>query len=269
MAVNFNDWCYYKKGVVSNRSPLVELTPNYKECRCLMKHFKAWFVMYNTDFNAAEETKYWGMLKEGKVDFNRLNSSTRSRINKCLSACEIKQIAPEILKELGYRVYLIETGRYAKKGFPTKPVSEDEYRQGVDNNARKGYHFWGVFCEGILISYYIVEIRESVLVLLVRQADYQNYNHVFPSYGMVYTVLEHYLNSGKCDYALSGFRTLSQHSNAQLFMQEKFGFKKAYCNLHVTFRWFLYPPIWILYVFRKYIKHRKLIQLIRLYDYSH
>ena len=53
---------------------------------------------------------------------------------------------------------------------------------------------------------------------------------------------------------LSDADSLAEHSNIQLFLIEKFKFRKAYCRLDVHYAWWLKLVVKSIYPFRKYIR---------------
>jgi hypothetical protein len=64
---------------------------------------------------------------------------------------------------------------------------------------------------------------------------------------------QYYLQEKGCLYVTDGTRSVSEHSNIQPFMEEKFNFRKAYCQLAVHYCWWLKIAVKILYPFRKII----------------
>ena len=68
----------------------------------------------------------------------------------------------------------------------------------------------------------------------------------------------HYLEERKVKYVNDGARTITNHSNIQNFLIEKFNFRKAYCRLEIKYKWWLDFAIECLYPFRKIIPVRQI-----------
>ncbi|MGM9704630.1 MAG: hypothetical protein ACI3YB_01395 [Prevotella sp.] len=47
----------------------------------------------------------------------------------------------------------------------------------------------------------------------------------------------HYLENRKLKFVSDGARSITNHSNIQPFLIDKFKFRKAYCNIRLTYKW--------------------------------
>jgi hypothetical protein len=56
-------------------------------------------------------------------------------------------------------------------------------------------------------------------------------------------------------YVNDGARSITNHSNIQPFLIDKFNFRKAYCRLNIYYKCWLGITIKILYPFRKFISN--------------
>ena len=71
--------------------------------------------------------------------------------------------------------------------------------------------------------------------------------------------------SGKFD----GGRSITNHSNIQPFLIDKFNFKKAYCHFDIYYKWWLRVAIKMLYPFRKLIKVHQVQSLLNMEAMAH
>ena len=55
-------------------------------------------------------------------------------------------------------------------------------------------------------------------------------------------------------YILGGYRTMIHDSNYQDYLEKNFGFRKAYCRLHVQYRPWMQVAVSVLYPFRDILK---------------
>ena len=125
----------------------------------------------------------------------------------------------------------------------------------------------GVY-ENKIIAYSICLKKEKHVDLVTWKVDYDRYNLLYPSYGLVYKMCEYYLNQESVLYVSDGGRSLTQHSNVQNFLIDKFRFRKAYTKLNVAFRWYLIIPLILLSLCDDFIKCNKIRSLVRLYKWS-
>ena len=67
---------------------------------------------------------------------------------------------------------------------------------------------------------------------------------------------EHYLVDRGLNYVLDGARSITEHSNIQPFLEEKFKFRKAYCRLQIVYKPLFGFIVKCLYPFRKYMPNK-------------
>ena len=68
----------------------------------------------------------------------------------------------------------------------------------------------------------------------------------------------YYLDERKVMYVNDGARSITNHSNIQPFLIDKFNFRKAYCHLEIKYKWWLEFAVKCLYPFRKIIPVRQI-----------
>ena len=76
------------------------------------------------------------------------------------------------------------------------------------------------------------------------------YLRLYSSYALFYTMNYYYLNEMKFRYVNDGARNLVHKTNIQDFLITKFGFRKAYCKLHIQYNLFLKFLVMLIYPLR-------------------
>ena len=74
-----------------------------------------------------------------------------------------------------------------------------------------------------------------------------------PMYGLYDARNKYYIAEQKLKYVLTSARSVTAHSEIQSFLIEKFGFRKAYCNLKIYYKPWLRLLINMAFPFRKYM----------------
>lgn len=93
---------------------------------------------------------------------------------------------------------------------------------------------------------------------------YPEWQKKYAYYGLIYEMNRFYLEERKVKYVNDGERSITNHSNMQPFLIDKFHFKKAYCHFNITYKWWLGFVINSLYPLRKLIKVRQLQALLNM-----
>lgn len=74
----------------------------------------------------------------------------------------------------------------------------------------------------------------------------------------------YYLQELDLRYVSDGARSITEHSNIQLFLIDKFHFRKAYCQLQIEYQWWLKIIINILFPFRRLIPVQKVKAILNM-----
>lgn len=267
MDIDFNKWGFYKKGIISRTPPY---KPVVVDKKALFNHFKgAFYIRWDSDFDKTDNPNYYHVIKDGDCTIESLPPKTRNQIRRCLKNCEIKQVDFQyIVNGGGYEVYASEYRRYERNGHTSVAKPEQQWSAGMKEAAHRGQEFWAVIYEKKVVAYSICWRKESHIDLVTWKVNYENYNQLYPSYGLVYTMCDYYLAQEGIKYVDDGGRSLTEHSGVQDFLIEKFCFRKANTKLNAEFKWYLYFPLALLSRFENKIKNNQLRSLVRLYNWS-
>lgn len=88
------------------------------------------------------------------------------------------------------------------------------------------------------------------------------YQKKYAYYGLIYDMNQYYLEVRKLKYVNDGGRSITNHSNIQPFLIDKFNFRKAYCHFDIKYKWWLCFAVNCLYPFRKLIPVRQVRALL-------
>lgn len=164
----------------------------------------------------------------------------------------IKKIDPkEYLEEL-YEVQVKAFEAYPKKYRPT--VNHDEF---INNLKTCKNTFLGAFSKDDnqkLCGYTQSSCRDICIDFSVLKTIPQ-YEKLGLNAALVYGLLEYYkddIASGK--YICDGSRSINHETHFQDYLEKYFGFRKAYCKLHIKYRFWIFVPIKIMYCFRNQLK---------------
>lgn len=97
MGIDYSKWTVYKRGIISNVAPHVYL--GEINARELFKHFRdAAYIRYVSDFDKAEDDKFYYVIKDGEFSMETIPSKTRNMVRRCMKSLSIKRVdAQEII----------------------------------------------------------------------------------------------------------------------------------------------------------------------------
>ena len=211
------------------------------------------------DFDCGQETSFWYVVKDSFGGMEELSSKMRNQVKKCFKTMRVAQISSDELKEKGYSVFVEASNNYRIKATPpTKEEFITRIAQATENE------YWGCY-----------EVESDRLVAFSMNAvtkescEYRTmkaipaFQKLYAYYGLIYEMNRYYLEERKLKYVNDGGRSVTNHSNIQPFLIDKFNFKKAYCRLNLIYKPWFGMAVNVLFPFRKYIKHPKVSAILR------
>lgn len=221
-------------------------------------------MLRNTyNFDCKEITRFWYVIKDSFDGYEELSRNTRNQVRKGYKNFTIKPISKTLLLQSGYAVFRQAIMSYKVKA---RLVDEKTFMETI-LNLPDNAEFWGAFSQedDRLSAYAINRIwgndHCNYSVLKGTPEALQNYAY----YALIFEMNKHYLEDRKMRYVLDGARSITEHSNIQPFLMEKFHFRKAYSHLHIYTKGWLKPILFIGYHCRKLIPVRSIRSVLEMY----
>ena len=262
-------WIYYNHALIPNVEPHKPcVIPQNKNLLWKSGGRKALLARYITDFDCGYKTDWWYVIKDTPFDINELKSKRRYEIRKGEKNFTVKRINPIDYCESLYNVTIAAYTSWPKKYRPI--VNKDVFYSDIKkwNNAIVYGGFDNETNE--LCAYtFLIEYQEHLEFNVLRV------NPKFEKKGinaaMVLAILKDYNNKlGRKFYINDGSRCISHETAFQDYLEKYFNFRKAYCKLHMIYRFPLDIFIKLLFPFRKHLnkdsKYGKLLYSIMLME---
>ena len=265
--MDINQYRYYKGAWIfleENKETLL----SKKESKELLKK-GGFFVRNIYNFDCEEETSFWFVIKDNIEDITELPFSARRNIRRALRFYNIKKISLKEFSEIAFPIITSAQQSYKIKCHVFKRNEFDEMIRNYEKESDK--EFWVVERkdngEAVAVSINRIKSDSCEYDDLKCKPEALN-DRTYPYYGLIFTMNKHYLEEKKMKYVNDGSRSVSEHSNIQEFLMHNFGFRKAYCKLHIFYKWWIFVVIKVLFPFRKFVTFRKLRSILRLEEYS-
>lgn len=253
-----NSWKYYKNSAIPTYYPTQEpdLAPIEDESIWKMFDKPLLFARWTTDFDCGSETNWWYVIKDTPFDISSLKSKRRYDINKGIKNFDVRQIHP-----VEHKNKLLEIQIDAYMAYPAK------YRPTINEDVflNKTVYTW---TEYVVLGAFYRETDELVGYALLTKEDahyvdfmvlrvMQKYEKYAVNAAIVEGIMRYFhdfLSDGGvlCD----GARSVFHETAFQDYLEKNFGFRKAYCKLHIAYnpkiKWIIkcvYPFKKILYLF--------------------
>jgi hypothetical protein len=249
--MNNSGWQYYNHALIPACAP--HETPDVAalDTKELWRNGRPLLARWTTDFDCGYETGWWYCICDRPFDLQSLKSKRRNVIKNAEKYCTVSLCDPiEYEDELRGVYTAVQLTYPAANRQTTDAAAFHAYLEKI--KAESGTQFFLCFLResGMLAGYAIVRDFGSYAGYHVQKVhpDYERYQ---TNAALARGILAHYadrLHDGF--YLCDGARNINHATNFQPYLEKYFGFRKAYCTLHIRYRAGLRPLIAALYPMR-------------------
>lgn len=199
----------------------------------------------------------FGVVKSGESAIESYHTKTRNMVRRALKSYDYRRAGGNEIKNNGYEVYKTATSSYKVKSYVR---NYEEFVSMIDEAENENkMEFWAGYSRetGEMACFSMNKIHQDYCDYSTIKINPKYLGNTYPMYGLMYTMNKVYLGVRDFKYVDDGARSITEHSNIQPFLIEKFGFRKAYCHMQIEYVWWLKIAVVVLYPFRKIIPSRK------------
>lgn len=201
-------------------------------------------------WDKSEASSFWYVIKDEFGGVEELPTKVRNQVRKSLKTYVFKIVPYEEMLRVGCGLFNKSRERFGDN----QKFTQEQWKDRL--NRDKNNEYW--------IGYDIETGEPASFALNAIYNDYVDYctmgispdfpNNTYPMYGLIFEMNRYYLEERKIKFVCDGARSITGHSNIQTVLEEKFKFRKAYCDMQVFYNWWLGIAIKLLYPFRNLIK---------------
>ncbi|WP_418792537.1 sugar transferase [Phosphitispora sp. TUW77] len=247
-----NHWKKYNHALIPTTPP--HITPNTPQLSNIIKN-RALLARWTSDFDCGYETAWWYCIKDDKFNLSSLNAKKRYEINRGLKHIEVLRINTN-----EYAIQLADISEIAYSLYPPKYRPQFNKEKAIEGflktNESNNLEYWGMFDRenGTIVGYSICRImKHCVNLMTVKVSPY--HLKTGANAALIFKLLEEYINSGLFKYIYDGERNIVHQTNYQNYLEKYFGFRKAYCKLHIQYNPVVALIVKMLYPFKKILKN--------------
>ncbi len=257
-----NKWEYYNHALVPTLPPHIDPDISWMKDSDRWKEYAGGkmplFARWVSDFDCSEETEWWCIIKDTPFDIMSLKSNRRSLITRGLKRVDVKVIIPADYAEQMSNILVKEWKYYDdsyEEGNDRQKLTDDFKKLTMKNLGNAEY--LGAFLKdtNTMIGYAIYNLFDDWIEYSVVKTD-PEYLNTQVNAALAYFGVERYMRPG-IKYIHGGWRTMIHESNYQEYLMKNFGFRKAYCKLHIQYRPLMQIAVNVLYPLRGMIKNVK------------
>ncbi len=245
-------WKKYHRTLIPLAAADAEVHLEKEEGRELLKRTGASLIRYTSSFDDPNFDQFWYVIKDKGADLKELSSNTRTQVRKGLKNCTVSLADKDEIAEKGYEVYRKAFERYDTK---ITPLSEEDFKANIKALDEGEWDLWKVVHneDDRMIAY--CRNRKFGRVCDYSEIKFDpEYLKSYPSYALIQTMNEHYLNEEGFRFVNDGARSIAHQTNVQDFLIRKFKFRKAYCKLHVIHKPWLEALVRVAFPFKGLVR---------------
>ena len=244
-------WRYYNHVAIPSTAPHenVDLRPIQTGAIWNIQGKKPLLARWTSEFDCLYETNWWYIIKDTPFDINLLKSKRRYEINKGLKNYTVRIIDP--IKNIDE---LYEVTKKAYSSWPAKyrpSINETSFKMSIYEWNK--YTVFGAFSieTNILSGYAALIDNGSYIDFVSLRVDPECEKKAINA-AIVASLLDAFNSRlGANCYICDGARSMIHETAFQEYLEKYFGFRKAYCHLHIRYRFPMGIIINLLYPFRK------------------
>ena len=254
-----------------NKAPHIDISCPYNKMNCT-RGGDSLIEIWTDHFDCPDETEYWYCIKDDILDMDALKAKRRYEIKKGIKNFTTKVIDPSRYREELYTVYVESLKGYKHNPIP---ISMSEFQNRINSWCKPECRLFGSFDNesGKLCGYSDVYLRHPYLPIsslkTIPQFERNGVNAA-----LIYEICRYFeqdLRSG-C-YLCDGARNSMHETNFQNYLIKYFGFRRAYCELHLAYKWYVCPFVFLLFPMRKNLRFdtkiaRELCALLKMEAWS-
>lgn len=210
---------------------------------------RVWFVRWEECFDQLETSEWWHVIKDDQEDLAALSGNTRSKVRRGAKQFETVVVDRGDIADEAYPVYLSAFDRY--KTFEQK-LSQGAFQEAVSKLPTET-EFWAARDRetGQMVAFSENLVRDEACFYNTIWFDPKALRK-YVGYILIHEMNKHYLNERKLLYVSDGARNISHKTGVHDFLEEKFGFRRAYARLRVVYFPGVGLAVRLLYPFRQW-----------------
>lgn len=251
--MDIHGWQYYNHAAIPNTAPHEEpdISPVMNGEIWKSVH-KPLLARWTTDFDCGYETNWWYLIREAPFSVEQLSARAQKHIRQANKKCYVKKIDICQNIEALFSVYCSAFERYDNAD---NKVSFEAFQKKCKIDAELKCEYWGGYQEesDLLIGYMVVRVFDEYVQLQTTKlrTDFMNCR---TSDALYAAVLQNYLTCLGKKYVSSGSRNINHKTDTEQYKITTFGYRKAYCKLHIAYRPNIRTMVKLLYPCRKLLR---------------
>lgn len=221
---------------------------------------KGGIMVRNTyNWDRKEQCSFWYVIKDEFGGIEELPSKVRNQVRKSLKMYRFDKVQFEEILGVGCELFNKSRERFGE----TEKITQEQWKSRLLRDNPSDYWIGYDQETGKPASFAINAIYDDYVDYSTMGISPDFPNNTYPMYGLIYEMNRYYLEEKGVQFVCDGVRSITGHSNIQNVLEDKFKFRKAYCDLQVYYKTWLGVAVKLLFPLRRIIKHATIAAILR------
>ncbi|MBD5385735.1 hypothetical protein HDR69_04845 [bacterium] len=250
----------YKNCLIWKGMPDCETQLTIQQAKDIIKKSGAWMLRNIYNWDCEDTTNFWYIIKDN-ITF-QYSKKTKKYIQKANDRFNYQIIDRVQFAKEGFRVYEAAFNHYKiNDGFR---ADESQFADKV-KKLGESIEIWGAIDKetGLLEAYALCNKIGDTIDFQESKANPAFLPKYYIMYGLYDARNKYYLGEKGYRFVVTSARSVTEHSNIQNFMIEKFGFRKCYCRMTLHYSKWFKLVVYTLYPFRNLISYAPLKNILK------
>ena len=217
-----------------------------------------WMVRNVYNWDKQESSSFWYVIKDNFGGIDELPSKVRNQVRKSNKTYEFRKVDAHEMADMGYELYNKTRERFNDKSLYKTKEQWKSRCKGDDKQFWIGYHRE----TGEPHCFAMNKLYDDHCDYVSMGVNPEAPSSTYPMYGLIIEMNRYYLEELKLTYVSDGARSITEHSNIQPFLIEKFKFRIAYCDLQIFYKPWLSLLVKFLYPFRNKMSNKRILAIL-------
>ncbi len=227
-----NDWRLHHGALIPLNMPHKISRLSYWGSLKLIIRYRVPFVRWDENYDELCASEWWHVIKDSFEDIDGLSANTRSKINRGRKKYTTSIVQRSYIISHGYYVYRSAYSRYSTF---EKLIDLNCFKTAVSELPAET-EFWAVHDNetGHMVAFSENIVRDNSCFYNTIWFDPRALKS-YSSYLLIHEMNKYYLNVCGLAYVSDGSRSINHQSNIHQFLEQKFGFRKAFSRLRIAY----------------------------------
>ena len=258
-------WRYYNHALIPTCAPHELPDVSVLDNQEIWNIGKPLLARWTTDFDSGKSGEWWYCICDCPFQIQSLKSKRRNVVNNAIKNCSVS-----ICNPIEFEEELLEVFNTVQLTYPSvsRHLSDKDhfhqYLMNIVSDSETKFFLCFLKQPYVVAGYAIVKDFGSYCEYQVQKVN-PGFEKYQVNAALAYAILEHYCDRFRDGfYICDGARNISHATNFQSYLEKYFGFRKAYCTLHIRYRSGVKPMISLLFPFRRILRKLDGIKAIHL-----